>query len=66
MDAYWLTLSRPDHRESDRFNSLGPKLVHAGPQVYYVLMRASGAMMIPSHNPVPAHGKLIVFFFTTV
>jgi hypothetical protein len=45
MDAYWLTLSRPDHRESDRQNSRGKHMVHAGPQVYSVLMR-KWAMLI--------------------
>jgi hypothetical protein len=39
QDAYWLTLSRPDHRESNRVNALGPHLVHAGPQVYFVLLQ---------------------------
>jgi hypothetical protein len=45
MDAYWLTLSRLDHRESDRSNSLGKRLIRAGPQVNYVLM-SKWAMMI--------------------
>jgi hypothetical protein len=45
MDAYWLSLSRPDHRESDRGNTIGKKMVHAGPQVYSVLMR-KWAMLI--------------------
>ena len=45
MDAYWLSLSRPDHRETDRSNDIGKKLVHAGPHVYSVLMR-KWAMLI--------------------
>jgi hypothetical protein len=45
MDAYWLSLSRPDHRESDPHNDIGKKMVHAGPQVYSVLMR-KWAMLI--------------------
>jgi hypothetical protein len=51
MDAYWLTLSRPDHRESDRLNSLGKHLVHAGPQVYYVLMRKWAMMILQTICP---------------
>jgi hypothetical protein len=51
MDAYWLTLSRPDHRESDRSNSLGKHLVHAGPQVYYVLMRKWAMMILQTICP---------------
>jgi hypothetical protein len=51
MDAYWLSLSRPDHRESDRSNSLGKHLVHAGPQVYYVLMRKWAMMILQTICP---------------
>jgi hypothetical protein len=51
MDAYWLTLSRPDHRESNAFNSLGKHLVHAGPQVYYVLMRKWAMMILQTICP---------------
>lgn len=51
MDAYWLTLSRPDHRESDRLNSLGKHLVHAGPQVYDVLMRKWAMMILQTICP---------------
>jgi hypothetical protein len=51
MDAYWLTLSRPDHRESNRENSLGKHLVHAGPQVYYVLMRKWAMMILQTICP---------------
>jgi hypothetical protein len=36
---YWFTLSRPDHRQSDKINHLPKKLVHAGLQVYDILMR---------------------------
>jgi hypothetical protein len=39
LDAYWLTLARPDHREVDIENSIGKHLVHAGPQVYDSLVR---------------------------
>jgi hypothetical protein len=39
MDAYWLTLSRPDHRESNVKNDISQKMVHAGPEVYSVLVR---------------------------
>jgi hypothetical protein len=45
MDAYWLTLSRPDHRETLHDNILGARLAHAGPEVYSVLVR-KWAMMI--------------------
>lgn len=51
MDAYWLSLSRPDHRESDRSNSLGKHLVHAGPQVYYVLMIKWSMMILQTICP---------------
>jgi hypothetical protein len=39
LDSYWLTLARPDHREVDVVNSIGPHLSHAGPQVYDSLVR---------------------------
>jgi hypothetical protein len=51
MDAYWLTLSRPDHCESDRFNSLGKRLIHAGPQVNYVLMNKWAMMILQTICP---------------
>ena len=41
MDAYWMSLSRPDHREvHDRDASrTSYKLVHTGLEVYDVLVR---------------------------
>jgi hypothetical protein len=39
MDAYWLTSSRPDHRETNAKNDISQKMVHAGPEVYSVLVR---------------------------
>jgi hypothetical protein len=39
LDAYWLSLARPDHRDARERNALGKRLVHAGPQVYGALMR---------------------------
>ena len=39
MDAYWLTLARPDHREVSKDQAIGKHLVHAGPEVLSVLVR---------------------------
>jgi hypothetical protein len=39
MDTYWMTYSRPDHREATETNTLSGKMVHAGPEVYDVLVR---------------------------
>jgi hypothetical protein len=39
MDTYWMTYSRPDHRESTETNTLAGKMAHAGPEVYDVLVR---------------------------
>eukprot|EP00977_Amphora_coffeiformis_P011919 scaffold2917_cov191-Amphora_coffeaeformis.AAC.12 len=39
MDSFWLTYARPDHREIDVLNSRGKKMVHAGVEVYNVLLR---------------------------
>jgi len=39
MDAYWLTLARPDHRQVDKDNFIGKHLAHAGPEVYTFLVR---------------------------
>ena len=39
IDSYWMTLARPDHREIDEINSRGKKMVHAGVEVYDVLLR---------------------------
>jgi hypothetical protein len=45
QDTYWLTLSRPDHRMVDADNKVANKLMHAGPEVYSILVR-KWAMMI--------------------
>ena len=39
IDSFWLTYARPDHREIDMLNSRGKKMVHAGVEVYDVLLR---------------------------
>ena len=33
MDGYWITLARPDNRESTIDNRIGPHLVHPGREV---------------------------------
>lgn len=38
MDAYYLTLARPDHREFSETNHIGGHMAHAGDQVYEVLL----------------------------
>jgi hypothetical protein len=45
QDTYWLTLSRPDHRQVDAQNKVSNHLMHAGPEVYSILVR-KWAMMI--------------------
>ena len=39
VDAFWLSLSRPDHRQIDAENRRGKKLVHLGVELYHVLLR---------------------------
>lgn len=39
LDAYWMTRSRPDHRETAKENVIGSHMVHAGPEVYDALLR---------------------------
>jgi hypothetical protein len=39
MDTYWMTYSRPDHREADAYNALTAKMAHGGPEAYDVLER---------------------------
>jgi hypothetical protein len=51
QDAYWLTLSRPDHRDAREKNALGKRLVHAGPQVYSVTMRKWAMMILETLCP---------------
>jgi hypothetical protein len=38
-DGYWITLSRPDHREVDEVSSIGKKLAHPGKEILSVLNR---------------------------
>jgi len=47
MDAYFLTLSRPDHREvlTASGHELSARLAHAGPEVYTVLVRMWTSMI---------------------
>jgi hypothetical protein len=40
QDTYWLTLSRPDHRQVLEDNQVGSRLMHAGPEVYSILVRS--------------------------
>jgi hypothetical protein len=51
MDTYWLTLSRPDHREVVNDNSILMKMIHAGPQVYSVLVRKWFMMILETVCP---------------
>jgi hypothetical protein len=51
MDTYWLTLSRPDHREVNNLNSINMKMIHAGPQVYSVLVRKWFMMILEAVCP---------------
>jgi hypothetical protein len=51
MDTYWLTLSRPDHREVTANHSLPKKLAHAGPEVYSVLVRKLAMMILETICP---------------
>jgi hypothetical protein len=46
MDTYWLTLSRPDHRESSLTQTLAHKMAHAGHEVYSVLTRKFVMMIL--------------------
>jgi len=46
LDAYWLTLSRPDNRQINADNDLTQHLVHAGEEVYSVLIRKWAMLII--------------------
>jgi hypothetical protein len=39
VDGYWITLARPDHRETDRQVHIGKKLSHPGPEVVDAMVR---------------------------
>ena len=49
VDAYWLTLSRPDHRQIDEDSKRGKKLVHHGVEVYNVLVRKWLSLILQMH-----------------
>jgi hypothetical protein len=51
MDTYWLTLSRPDHREVNEINGIQNKMVHAGLEVYSVLVRKWSMMILEAACP---------------
>jgi hypothetical protein len=51
MDTYWMTYSRPDHREVTATNKLSGKMAHAGPEVYSVLTRQWMMMMLQVFCP---------------
>ena len=48
MDAYWLTLARPDHREIARINTIGKHLVHGGIEIVDLLIRKWSMMILES------------------
>jgi hypothetical protein len=51
MDAFWLSLSRPGHRQILHNNLIGPNLAHSGPEVYSVLMRKWVMMIMETICP---------------
>ena len=59
QDTYWLTLSRPDHRFIGPELKVGEHLMHAGVEVYSILVRKWATMilqLIRTHAPpVPSH-----------
>jgi hypothetical protein len=58
QDTYWLTLSRPDHRKVDEENQTPNHLMHAGPEVYSILVRKWAMMILEvfrSLARVPVH-----------
>jgi hypothetical protein len=58
QDTYWLTLSRPDHRKAEEKNQIGSRLMHAGPEVYSILVRKWAMMILEvfrTNAPVPPH-----------
>jgi hypothetical protein len=62
QDTYWLTLARPDHRQVDEENKVSNHLMHAGPEVYSILVRKWAMMILEvfrSHArvPVPVHWR---------
>ena len=46
MDAFWMSLSRPDHRECTIENDRGNKMAHAGPEIYDVLVKQWAIMTL--------------------
>lgn len=52
VDGFWLTRARPDHREVSHENDIGKHLVHAGPEVYTVLLREWIALVEDKVNGV--------------
>jgi hypothetical protein len=58
QDTYWLTLARPDHRQVDAQNKVSNHLMHAGPEVYSILVRKWAMMILEvlrSYTLVPVH-----------
>jgi hypothetical protein len=51
MDTYWLTLSRPDHREVNKENGIAEKMAHAGVEVYSVLVRKWAMLILETICP---------------
>jgi hypothetical protein len=58
QDTYWLSLSRPDHRQVLSENNVGNRLMHACPEVYSILVRKWTMMILEvfrTNAPVPTH-----------
>jgi hypothetical protein len=51
MDAFWMSLSRPDHRSLFGNLRLGGNMAHAGPEVYSVLARKWVMMILETVCP---------------
>jgi hypothetical protein len=51
MDAFWMSVSRPDMRSIHGNNRIAANLAHAGPEVYSLLMRKWTMMIMETICP---------------
>jgi hypothetical protein len=52
VDGYWITLARPDHRETDQKVHIGKKLSHPGPEVAGAMVRIWTMVLVWTVCPV--------------
>jgi len=57
LDGYWISNARPDSRETDKTNSIGPKLIHPGKEVLLGMVRMYWTILVVASSSADCLSK---------